>query len=638
MAKSSATLLRAVLTVAILLGIRAEEEEDDNEEETDDEEEDEDEDEEELISPLVWGLTIFLIFTFLVLVTVGFERAQEVMLEASTQQMRPVVKQMFSELTILGFLSITTLILSQSGALEAISEEVFGESEESKELLTELLETVHYILFLVMVVFIIEVMLLVRLGNGLMRRWSTMNDWAMKLDEAEKVREDESAIESRVAAAVALNTTSTRHWAVVAAMESWSRDFTGHRDKMHERCLGKAGDAMARSSTGEELDFGLHEGLVFWGMRREFLKDRSPLPPHSPSAKPLPEHFDYAKYLTEALSEDLTEMVDVSWSTWAFLLFLAAVWCSFIAGFYDEVLIFSKLWIGSEYLLLLGLFRFYKHTLWIQQALVCPTSASAARDWKAAWSAAVATGEHPLTVACDSSGGASPRSFSNRKRGNSGGALSRPLMAGDATSGGGGGGAGGVDQLPMWACRPPKVVLTKPRPKILQMLLGKAPNKQHMLFTFQENGHASHVFACRLILLIQALYISVLCVVLLPATANFKHCYEHCNHEQKVEQTVQLVTHTVAAILPLFGFLLLAKRAIPQAIHVSSVGTFRSTRLVHMVIREQKAARAVQVLETLHGMRRQILAAKKIKEQSSRPATQQRRLSQAEREERQQVR
>ena len=59
--------------------------------------------------------------------------------------------------------------------------------------------------------------------------------------------------------------------------------------------------------------------------------------------------------------EDLTEMVDVSWSTWAFLLFLAAVWCSFIAGFYDEVLIFSKLWIGSEYLLLLGLFRFYKH-------------------------------------------------------------------------------------------------------------------------------------------------------------------------------------------------------------------------------------------------------------------------------------
>ena len=122
--------MRVMLAFTMLhFGAADEKDDDEEEEEKDDEEGEEGEEDEDGISSVKWGLTIFLIFTFLVLVTVGFERGQEVMLKASTQQMRPVVKQMFSELTILGFLSITTLILSQSGTLEAISEEVFGGSE-----------------------------------------------------------------------------------------------------------------------------------------------------------------------------------------------------------------------------------------------------------------------------------------------------------------------------------------------------------------------------------------------------------------------------------------------------------------------------------------------------------------------------
>ena len=313
-------------------------------------------------------------------------------------------------------------------------------------------------------------------------------------------------------------------------------------------------------------------------------------------------------------------MVDVSWSTWAFLMVLALVWCSFVAAFYDDILIFTKLWIGSDYLLLFGLYRFYKHTIWIQEHIICATSASAARDWKSAWSAAVAIGEHPLTVACDANSESPHHASFSSKRGDRSDpgtpsrTLSNPLISADDLEEGDAPANDHGEHLPLWARLPPRVVLTKPRPRLLQLVLGIAPNKQHMLFYFQANGHASHVFLCRLLLLIQALYISVLCVILLPATANFKHCYEHCGHEEKVEETIELVSHTLAAALPLFGFLVLARKAIPQAIHVSSVGTFRSTRLVNMVVREQKADRAVQILETLHAMRRQILAAKKIKE------------------------
>ena len=297
--------MRVMLAFTMLhFGAADEKDDDEEEEEKDDEEGEEGEEDEDGISSVKWGLTIFLIFTFLVLVTVGFERGQEVMLKASTQQMRPVVKQMFSELTILGFLSITTLILSQSGTLEAISEEVFGGSEEGKERLTELLEKVHYILFLVMVVFIVEVMLLVGLGNKLMKRWGRMNDWAIRLDETERARNageearEQDGLEHAASTLIRPEGNSPRHWAVVAAIAD-GHNFSEHKNSAACGALGTKSDPMARSSEGEELGFGVHEGLVFWGMRREFLVDRSVLPPHLPAPKPLPENFDYAHYLIE---------------------------------------------------------------------------------------------------------------------------------------------------------------------------------------------------------------------------------------------------------------------------------------------------------------------------------------------------
>ena len=54
---------------------------------------------------------------------------------------------------------------------------------------------------------------------------------------------------------------------------------------------------------------------------------------------------------------------------------------------------------------------------------------------------------------------------------------------------------------------------------------------------------------------------------------------------------------------------ILAREAVPLAIHCGSVGTFRNRKLVGQVLRETKASRAVKLLKTLYGLRAQIVTA-----------------------------
>ena len=92
------------------------------------------------------------------------------------------------------------------------------------------------------------------------------------------------------------------------------------------------------------------EVVGYWGMRSEFVRDRALLPPHAdaPERRKLPKTFDFARYLLEALSEDLVEMVDVTWQTWLVLEALACAWCLAVAV--DERPTWlAALWVGFEY-------------------------------------------------------------------------------------------------------------------------------------------------------------------------------------------------------------------------------------------------------------------------------------------------
>ena len=126
---------------------------------------------------------LMTVLSVLIATTILFERVQDMMLEEATKSMKPVVKQMFAEMTILGFLSVVTFVLTSTGALKALSEIIFCEDvdddcEEGSEYLTELVEKTHYTLFFVMVVFIIEIITLVSSGSAIAKQWKVLNKYA----------------------------------------------------------------------------------------------------------------------------------------------------------------------------------------------------------------------------------------------------------------------------------------------------------------------------------------------------------------------------------------------------------------------------------------------------------------------------
>jgi Ca2+-binding EF-hand superfamily protein len=130
----------------------------------------------------------------------------------------------------------------------------------------------------------------------------------------------------------------------------------------------------------------------------------------------------------------------------------------------------------------------------------------------------------------------------------------------------------------------------------MQFLFGTAPNKMHRLYAFRERGHESHLFAFRLLLLLQAIYLSVFCAILLPSVAG------------QVPSGVGLVV-VVVGLAPLLGFVQVTNFVIRRAVHVGSVGTFRDQAMVHKVKREQKAKKAVQLLAALNALRKKMVVA-----------------------------
>jgi len=82
--------------------------------------------------------------TFLALVTVAFETGKDYLMEeVATRETKPVIAGLFSELTVLGFLSLVTFVVSQTPLLKEVSGHVFGEGEEREGYLMELLEQVR---------------------------------------------------------------------------------------------------------------------------------------------------------------------------------------------------------------------------------------------------------------------------------------------------------------------------------------------------------------------------------------------------------------------------------------------------------------------------------------------------------------
>jgi hypothetical protein len=76
---------------------------------------------------------IVAIVLVLIALTVAFETAKEYLEESVSEDQEIILEKFFGELTVLGFLSMLTFLITQTGVIGHISEQVFGNEEELLE-------------------------------------------------------------------------------------------------------------------------------------------------------------------------------------------------------------------------------------------------------------------------------------------------------------------------------------------------------------------------------------------------------------------------------------------------------------------------------------------------------------------------
>ena len=91
------------------------------------------------------SLSILGVVTALLAITCCFEKLQEEIYEATAPSQLPIIEALFSEMTVLGFLSMVTFLVSEWGIITSLSVRIFGASEEGAGLLKELFEQAHYV-------------------------------------------------------------------------------------------------------------------------------------------------------------------------------------------------------------------------------------------------------------------------------------------------------------------------------------------------------------------------------------------------------------------------------------------------------------------------------------------------------------
>jgi Ca2+-binding EF-hand superfamily protein len=136
------------------------------------EEEGDDEEEEEEIDPDMKSTTVMVILTAMVVFSVGFEVTKDKVLEDTKEDLLPVVSSLFAELTVLGFIGLTLFLVDKMSIVGEISEDLYGE----EGYIGELCETVHMVLFLVMLIFMGTVVALIQFGNKIAEDWKTWED------------------------------------------------------------------------------------------------------------------------------------------------------------------------------------------------------------------------------------------------------------------------------------------------------------------------------------------------------------------------------------------------------------------------------------------------------------------------------
>lgn len=221
------------------------------------------------------------IVTMLITVTIVFEKAKHYLEHNVPPMMSAVLSALFGELTVLGFIALYAFFMLQTGVISAVSILVYGDSEH----MLHLFEGIHFLLFFVMVIFLLQAFALVRALMAVEQVW---------MDSEQAIRVHSKGPVPAIAALLA-----TRRAA---------------RFNCCRWCCLRPLWAYRISEAQEEVRYAL--------MRERFVAP--------PSVKvgevPLPSDFEFSSYLRRRGATLVTQVLRLSTGTWVtVLVFLIAV-------------------------------------------------------------------------------------------------------------------------------------------------------------------------------------------------------------------------------------------------------------------------------------------------------------------------
>ena len=256
---------------------------------------------------------IIVIILVLIVLTIIFEHAKEHIEHSVDRAMKPIIESLFGELTVLGFLSLCTFCITKLGVFEELSVKIFGKNE-AEELL-EIFESVHFALFLVMVLFVLSVLNLVADGK------STEEEWI----ELEKSARNDQYIEQCKQRMVDAEQTSTPFFQRIT------------------QCLTSAFPSIRRRRNSSIFDV-----LQYYALRKEFILEREITPPFKPAEghQCVPSDFNYSKYLSMSLGHTIAHSVHLGMTTWLCIAIFAILFFFVMMFTESNMVILSWIWAG----------------------------------------------------------------------------------------------------------------------------------------------------------------------------------------------------------------------------------------------------------------------------------------------------
>mmetsp|Transcript_23302 Transcript_23302/g.36339 ORF Transcript_23302/g.36339 Transcript_23302/m.36339 type:complete len:726 (-) Transcript_23302:63-2240(-) len=261
---------------------------------------------------------IIVIVTILIALSIFFEEVREGIDEHSDELVKPIIEHTWEELTVLGFLSLLSFLIVFVGATRRLAC-LLGFDEE--EALDEMVESVHMLLFFIMVLFIIFVFLMVKMGRFLEAEWQRNEELCQRPKHlAEQFIEAQQTINNR--------------------------GFGIHS------FLPKRLDPPKRVVAATQ----------YMGMRNAFIN------PRDSTHRVLPPDFDFKYYLSLLLGELLGEIVEITVPVWMALeVVLLVLWgLSFL-----EIGAFCLVWVGLGWCFLVWGMGIY-YSLWQVRENVTP--------------------------------------------------------------------------------------------------------------------------------------------------------------------------------------------------------------------------------------------------------------------------